>query len=149
MASEIPSGTPGESALTGGLSSVTTATPLTTAIRTSSVMYCLNSWPFRSSTLPWAVMGCCSTLSQATFPSSPRRGGRDINKISRSFLYGADGVVIQFHRILLRLNTTPSARAKDDSRLFHDRAATPPRRGGENSPHHPVWATAPKAGGSY
>ena len=41
-----------------------------------------------------------------TFPSSPRRGGRDLNKISRSLLYGADGVVIKFHRILLRLNTT-------------------------------------------
>src|SRR5262245_13144037 len=52
------------------------------------------------------------------FPSSPRRGGRDINKISRSLLYGADGVVIKFHRILLRLNTTPSARAKDASRRF-------------------------------
>src|SRR5215831_15379593 len=66
----------------------------------------------------------------AIFPSSPRRGGRDLNKMSRSLLYGADGVVIKFHRILLRLNTTyywlraialafaplmPSARAKDAS----------------------------------
>jgi hypothetical protein len=34
-------------------------------------------------------------------------------------------VVIQFHRILLRLNTTPSARAKDASRRFLDRAAFP------------------------
>src|SRR5262249_42321060 len=50
--------------------------------------------------------------------------------------YGADGVVIKFQRNLLRLNTTPSARAKDASRLFLDRAATPPRRGGENSPPH-------------
>src|SRR5215471_13105570 len=72
----------------------------------------------------------------AIFPSSPRRGGRDLNKISRSILCGADGVVIQFHRILLRLNTTPSARAKDASRRFLERAATPPRRGGENSSHH-------------
>src|SRR5215475_1720466 len=89
----------------------------------------------------------------ANFPSSPRRGGGDHNKISRSLLYGADGVVIKFHRILLNLNTTitgcalsrlhslrsyPSARAKDASRRFLDRAATPPRRprrGGENSPH--------------
>src|SRR5262249_4038865 len=68
------------------------------------------------------------------FPSSPRRGGRDINKISRSLLYGGDGVVIKFHGILLSLNTTPSARAKDASRRFLDRAATPPRRGGETSP---------------
>ena len=73
----------------------------------------------------------------AIFPSSPRRGGRDLNKISRSLLFGADGVVIKFHRILLRLNTTPSARAKDASRLFLDRAATPPRRGGENGPAPP------------
>ena len=42
----------------------------------------------------------------AIFPSSPRRGGRDINKISRSLLYGADGVVIKFHRMFLWLNTT-------------------------------------------
>src|SRR5215471_9655231 len=80
------------------------------------------------------------------YPSSPRRGGRDLNKISRSLLYGAGGVAIKFHRILLSLNTTitgcalsrlhslrssPSARAKDGSRLF-DRAAAPPRRGGVN-----------------
>jgi hypothetical protein len=77
------------------------------------------------------------TQRSAIFPSSPRRGGRDINKISRSLLYGADGMVIQFHRISLRLNTTPSARAKDASRHFLDRAATPPRRGGENSPLQP------------
>src|SRR5262249_6473718 len=52
------------------------------------------------------------------FPSSPRRGGRDLNKISRNVLYGADGVVIKFHRILLRLNTTPSPRAMEASQLF-------------------------------
>src|SRR5262249_46303714 len=125
MASEIPSGTPGESALTGGLSSVTTATPLTTAIRTSSVMYCLNSWPFRSSTLPWAVMGCCSTLSQATFPSSPRRGGRDINKISRSLLYGADGVVIKFQENLVVLFLPPRLRGLRMLRSFFLIAQTP------------------------
>jgi hypothetical protein len=39
-------------------------------------------------------------------------------------------------RILSRLDTTPSARAKDASRCFLDRAATPPQRGGENSPLH-------------
>src|SRR5262249_10330060 len=58
--------------------------------------------------------------------------------------YGAAGVVFKFHRILLRLNTTPSARGLDASRLFLDRAATPPRRGGENSPRHHL-ATAPSA----
>src|SRR5215472_5346898 len=72
-------------------------------------------------------------MASGCFPSSPRRGGRDLNKISRSLLSGADGVVMKFRRILLRLNTTPSARAKDASRLFLDCAATPPRRGGENS----------------
>jgi hypothetical protein len=85
----------------------------------------------------------------AVFPSSPRRGGRDLNRTSRSLLYGADGVVIKFHKILLSLNTiitgcalsrlhslrsSPSARARDASRRFPDRAATPPQRGGENTP---------------
>src|SRR5690349_9801360 len=70
----------------------------------------------------------------AIFPSSPRRGGRDLNKTSRSLLDGAAGVVIKFHRILLKLNTTPSARLRMLARLFLDRAATPPLRGGENSP---------------
>jgi len=77
-----------------------------------------------------------ASCGSAIFSSSPRRGGRDLNKTSRSLLYGADGVVIKFHRILLRLNTTPSARSKDASRRFLDRAATPPRRGEENSRHH-------------
>ena len=35
------------------------------------------------------------------FPSSPRRGGRDTNKISRSLLCGADGVVSKFQQKLL------------------------------------------------
>src|SRR5215471_2878311 len=83
------------------------------------------------------------------FPSSPRRGGRDLNQISRSFLYRADGVVIKFHRIFLRLNTTPSARAKDASRLFLDRAATLPRRGGENSPHDPFGQQPLTAGATF
>src|SRR5215813_9909586 len=81
------------------------------------------------------------------FPSSLRRGGRDLNKISRSLLYGADGVVVKFHRILWRLNTTPSAHAKDASRLFLGRAASPPRRGGENSPHHHSGQQPLTAGG--
>jgi hypothetical protein len=38
---------------------------------------------------------------QSLFPSSPRRGGRDINKISRSVLWGADGVVSKFQQKLL------------------------------------------------
>jgi hypothetical protein len=38
MEAEIPSGTPGESAFTGGLSIVITATPLATENRINSVM---------------------------------------------------------------------------------------------------------------
>src|SRR5215831_8716194 len=88
----------------------------------------------RRQSLATAERAVAETQRSAIFPSSPRRGGRDLNKISRSLLYEADGVVIKFHRILLRLNTTPSARANDASRRFLDRAATPPRRGGENLP---------------
>src|SRR5262245_17752482 len=95
------------------------------------------------------------------FPSSPRRGGRDINKISRSLLYGADGVVVKFHRILLRLNTiitgcalsrlhslrsSPSARTKDASRRFL--IAQPPLLGEEGKIRHTtIWATAPRGRG--
>jgi hypothetical protein len=32
------------------------------------------------------------------FPSSPRRGGRDINKLSQSLLCGADGVVTKLRK---------------------------------------------------
>ena len=52
------------------------------------------------------------------FPSSPRRGGRDLNKMMRSLLSG-------------RWVTTPSARLKLLTRHLFDRAATPPQRGGE------------------
>jgi hypothetical protein len=45
-------------------------------------------------------------------PSSSRRRGLDFNKISRSLLYGADGVVSKFRRICLWLTTTPSARLR-------------------------------------
>ena len=34
-----------------------------------------------------------ANLCERTFPSSQRRGGRDIDKMLRSILYGADGVV--------------------------------------------------------
>src|SRR5262249_37669064 len=74
--------------------------------------------------------GCCPTAEVRNFPLLSEEGWTRPQKISRSLLYGADGV-IKFHGILLRLNTTPSARAKDASRPFLDRAATPPRRGGE------------------
>ena len=95
---------------------------------------------------PRACGAVAETQSSAIFPSSPRRGGRDLKKISRSLLFGADGVVIKFRRILLRLNTTPSARAKDASQRFFDRAATPPRRGGETR-RTTIWATAPHGRG--
>src|SRR5262249_25015510 len=51
----------------------------------------------------------------------------------------------QIPQNLLRLNTTPSARAEDASRRFLDRAATPPRRGGENSPLQPFGQQPRKA----
>src|SRR5215831_4861372 len=87
------------------------------------------------------LQGVAQRRSQEHSP--PLQAGVDATSIkyrevSRSLLYGADGVVIKFDRILLRLNTTPSARAKEASQLFVDRAATPPRRGGEsNSPLSP------------
>src|SRR5215475_3908831 len=68
------------------------------------------------------------------FPSSSRRGVRDLNKMLRSFLCGADGVVISPPSLFWNFITTPSARAKDAARHLIDRAATPPRRGGEKSP---------------
>src|SRR5262245_3720049 len=37
---------------------------------------------------------------------------------------------------LLVVTHHPGCAAKDAAQLFLDRAATPPRRGGENSPHH-------------
>ena len=65
--------------------------------------------------------------------SPPLRGGEAATSIKcrGATSVGADGVVIKFHRISLRLNTTPSARAKDAPQLFLDRAASPPRGGGE------------------
>jgi hypothetical protein len=102
----------------------------------------LRSQPRRRKSLATACRPCCPTLRSAIFHSSPRRGGRDLNNISRSFRYGADGVVIKFHRILLKLNTTPSARAKDASRRFLDGAASPPQRGGENPPLHHLTNSA-------
>src|SRR5262249_33729877 len=78
--------------------------------------------------------------------------------------YGAAGVVIKFHRILLSLNTTitgcalsrlhslrssPSARAKDASRPYLDRAATPPRRGGKNWPLLPFGQQPLAAGVTF
>jgi hypothetical protein len=45
---------------------------------------------------------------------------------------GADGVVLQFQTEFgLWFITTPSGRAEEAAQLFVDRAATPPRRGGE------------------
>ena len=91
-----------------------------------------------------------------TFPSSQKRGGRDINKFAaKRPYYGADGVARSASPIGRSLNTRPkklciraelttlmalryrarasrpSARNKVASRLFNDRASTPPLRGGE------------------
>src|SRR5215831_14893024 len=67
------------------------------------------------------------------FPSSSRRGVRDLNKILRSILYGADGVVIQFQQNFVVDDHHPVCAAKDATRHLIGRAATPPRRGGEKS----------------
>jgi hypothetical protein len=57
------------------------------------------------------------------------RGGVDATsrKMSRSLLCGADGVVWSATDYWWHDQTTPSARANVASRLFLDRAATPPR----------------------
>src|SRR5215468_3090771 len=52
------------------------------------------------------------------FPSSPRRGVRDINKLSRSLLYGADGVVSKFRQNLMVFTHHPVCAAKDAAQLF-------------------------------
>src|SRR5215471_12124762 len=85
------------------------------------------------------LKGCCPNRWWANFPLLSEEGWPRHQQNIAKLRYGADGVVIKFRRILLRLNTTPSARAKDASRRFLDRAATPPRRGGENSPLHHFW----------
>src|SRR5262249_33092722 len=99
------------------------------------------SSPLRGSvlndTLTTAFRGCCRNAEVRNFPLLFEEGWTRLQQNIAKRPYGADGVVIQFHRIFLRLNTTPSARAADASRLFLDRAATPPRRGGENSPLQP------------
>jgi hypothetical protein len=78
------------------------------------------------------------------FPSSQRRGGRDIHKdVAKPPFNGADGVVrpakpyigaelttIKASRYRARASR-PSARNKVASRLIIDRAASPPLRGGE------------------
>src|SRR5690349_12335857 len=53
---------------------------------------------------------------------------------------GADGVVIQF-RQFPETNHHPVCAAKDASQLFLDRAASPPRRGGETSSLHVAYKT--------
>src|SRR5262249_17760811 len=51
---------------------------------------------------------------QRAFPSSPRRGGRDANKMTRSHISGADGVVgnLELRRYVGDGFTTPSARLR-------------------------------------
>src|SRR5213593_3206815 len=70
---------------------------------------------------------------EKTFPSSQRRGGRDINKMLRSILLrsGRGGQTGET-KYCAEL-TTPSAREKVASQLLVDRAATPPLRGGDCS----------------
>jgi hypothetical protein len=65
------------------------------------------------------------------FPSSSRRGGRDTNKMTRSHLSGADGVVTHPEaRPYARVgSTTPSARLRTLRRIFY--IAQPPLLGEE------------------
>src|SRR5215831_3200420 len=69
-------------------------------------------------------------LRTSFVPSSPRRGGRDINKLLRSLLSGADGVVI-YHQNIMCWNwiTTPSARLRTLRGIFY--IAQPPLLGEE------------------
>jgi len=84
-----------------------------------------------------SLAGLLPNAEVGNFPSAPRRGDRDLNKISRSHLYGAGGVVIKFHRMLLSLNTTTSARANDAGRLFL--IAQPPLLGEEGKFANPLF----------
>ena len=89
--------------------------------------------------------GLLPNAEVGNFPSAPRRGDRDLNKISRSHLYGAGGVVIKFHRMLLSLNTT-SARAKDAGRLFL--IAQPSHLGEEGKFANPLFKQQALAAGA-
>ena len=62
--------------------------------------------------------GCCRTCGEARqSPPSRRRGGRDLKKMLRSILCGADGVVVSSYRLFIANGfdnrwletTTPSA----------------------------------------
>jgi hypothetical protein len=66
-------------------------------------------------------------------PSSPRRGGCAIKKMSRSILSRADGVVINHENNMLDLDHHPVRSIKVASQHFSDVATTPPRGGGECS----------------
>src|SRR5262249_16134226 len=90
---------------------------------------------YRPKTL--AFRGCCQKTECRNFPLLPEEGWPRPQQNIAKPPFGANGVVIRFHRILLKLNTTPAARAKDALRRFLNRGATPPRRGGENSPPQP------------
>src|SRR5262249_55276869 len=78
------------------------------------------------------------------FPSSPRRGGRDINKMSRSHRCGADGVVSNYKQylcwnLLTTINASPyrACASRPSARLRRLRAifliAQPPILGAEGN----------------
>src|SRR5881227_4120139 len=67
----------------------------------------------------------CSTLSRKTSAKHPNRNSPPkLGGVARRRFISRDGVVP-------KPRTTPSARNKVASRLFIDRAATPPNLGGE------------------
>src|ERR1051325_11611253 len=67
-----------------------------------------------------AWRGMCQTCWRSAHaknsPPQLRRGGRDTNKISRSFLFGAAGVVL-VNELNLLTNTTPASAGNSPPRL--------------------------------
>ena len=77
----------------------------------------------------YAALNALTKVCRIPIPSSTRRGGRDINKMPRSLLSGADGVVGTAR--LLGISDHPVCRSKVAAQHFFDAAATPPRGGGD------------------
>jgi hypothetical protein len=80
---------------------------------------------------------CCRTSGEARqSPPSRRRGGRDLKKMLRSILCGADGVVVSNYRFIHPerfltiggLKQPPRLRLLRNGAIFSYGAATPPSR---------------------
>jgi glyoxylase-like metal-dependent hydrolase (beta-lactamase superfamily II) len=76
-------------------------------------------------------------MSNDNFPLLSEEGWpRHKSKCSEATSDGAAGVLIKFRRNFVVADHHPVCAAKDAAQLFVDRAATPPRRGGESSLLH-------------